>query len=364
MAKPPIEIGISSETKAFKQGVEGGIIKPLEDASDKLDDLGKSKGPDQLERELVEAQKATKQLGREVDRTADDIERDFRDSYRSAERSADDFHGTATENVQGFKDEAIQNFSEVASSFDGDMQSMADGVQGLTGGLASSLTPGVGIPIAIIGAIAGAWLQSWAETTEEAKQRVSDMYQDMIESGQAFLSEDFVTKALGDIIDDDGKLAKAREDSKKFGLDMQTILRAQAGDQAAINIVIEQGRKLREEEVAAAYSSGQAYDVMKTKADEVNLQWDRALGTYTDVNSEIQKSVDKVNLYREATDKAASADQKRWEALGRALAGTPTQIVVDVDTSAAEKKIGDFLRIPRKVGIETIFETRNGSKVP
>ena len=33
-----IEIGVASETKAFKQGVESGIITPLEDAVEALDD--------------------------------------------------------------------------------------------------------------------------------------------------------------------------------------------------------------------------------------------------------------------------------------------------------------------------------------
>ncbi len=354
MAGAPIEIGIASETKAFRQGVQTGIIDPLEDAADKLDDLGKSKGPEKLERELEQAQKATKDLGREVDRTADDIEDEFKRAYRKAGDAADDFHDKASENVEGFKSEAIQNLSEVASSFDGDLTDMADGVQGLTGGLASSLTPGVGIPVAILGAAAGAFLASWAESTEETKQLIDDMYRDMIESGQAFLSEDFINKALADIIGDSGKVAKAREDAKKFGVDVQTVLRAQAGDQAAINEVIAAGNDKRQRALdLVAEETRLQGDVYKGQAI-INGKWDEALKTYTDLNGAAAETVDKVNLYREATNNAASADQKRYEALGRHLAGLPADKVVkvDADTSAVDRKLREITRGSYKVVVD------------
>lgn len=349
----PIEIGIASETKAFKQGVESGIIKPLDAAADKLDDLGKTRGPEQLERELTEAQKATKNLAREVDRTADDIEREFRDSYRSAGRSSDDFKVTATEGFRSVKQEGIQNLSETASSFKGDLRDMADGVQGLTGGLASALTPGVGIPVAILGAAAASWLQSWVESTEESKQRVSDMYRDMIESGQAFLSEDFVSKALADIIDDDGKRQKAIDDAKRLGVETQTALRAQAGDQAAINELVSRAADLKAAEVDAVKASGEPLDAQAIKLDAINTKYGEILDTYTGITSETQQAIDKVNLYREATGQAASADQKRYEGLARHLAGIPDQkvVTVSVDTSAAERKVTEFVNKDRTIRV-------------
>jgi hypothetical protein len=351
MARAPIEVGIASETKAFRQGVQSGIIDPLEDAADKLDDLGKSKGPEKLEDELEQAQKATKNLGREVDRTADDIERDFRDSYRKAGQSSDDFHDKAAENVENFKSEAIQNLSEVASSFDGDLSDMADGVQGLTGGLAAALTPGIGIPVALLGATAASFLAAWAAAAEDSKQRVSDMYQDMLEQGRAFLSEDYITKSLGDIIDDDGKVAKAREDVKTFGLDIQTILRAQAGDQAAINEVLAAGNEKRQKALDIAQQQGSSAGDLHKHEVLINERWDEALKTYTDVNGEIQKSVDKVRLYQEAVGEAQTADNQRWEELGRKIAGLPSEKVVGLtlDTSEADRQLQSFLNQRNRV---------------
>ncbi len=358
-----IEVGVASETKAFKQGVEAGIIKPLDDAADKLDDLAKTHGPEKLERELEAAQKATKDLGRQVERTAEDIERDFRASYRSAERSADDFHEGAGEGVQAFKEEAIQNFSEVASSFDGDLSAMADGVQGLTGGLAASLTPGVGIPIAILGAAASAFLASWAESTEESKKRVSDMYQDMIASGQAFLSEDFISKALADIIDDDGKRQKAIDDAKRLGVETATALRAQAGDQAAINELAARAAELKQAEAEAVKASGEPLDQQAIKLDAINTKYAEILDTYTGITSETQQAIDKVNLYRDAVGEAASADQKRYEALGRAMASAPKSLPLDIDTSSAERKLNGFINQKRAVEVKLRATDRYGREI-
>lgn len=348
-----IEVGVGVDTKAAKQAIETGLTEPLEDAQEALDDIGKSRGPEELERDLKAAQKATERLQDETEDTAREIEKEYKRAYREAKESSRDFSDGASENVQGFKDEAIQNFSEVASSFDGDLSSMADGVQGLTGGLASSLTPGVGIPIAILGAAAAAFLSSWAEAAEESKERVDDMYQDMIESGQAFLSEDFISKALAEIIGDDGKRQKAVDDAKRLGVETSTALRAQAGDQAAINELVAKAAELKQAEVDAVKANGEPLDQQAIKLDAINTKYGEILDTYTGITSETQKAIDQVNLYRDATGKAASADQQRWEALGRAMAGVPDQKVVTlaVDTSAAERKVTEFVNKDRTIRV-------------
>jgi len=78
-----IEIGVASDTKAFKQGVETGIIDPLDNAIMALTDLGNSKGPEELERSLDEASDATERLKSETKSTADAIDQEFRSSYKS-----------------------------------------------------------------------------------------------------------------------------------------------------------------------------------------------------------------------------------------------------------------------------------------
>jgi len=340
MAGKGIVINFLSNVRDLLRGTDDAE-KAFEGVADSLDDVAR------------DGERSTERLERSFKDLSDTVRRDLPDAYRDAERASDRFHVDAGDNIRGFKEEAIQNLSEVASSFDGDLQSMADGVQGLTGGLATALTPGIGIPVAILGAAAGAWLQSWVTSTEEAKQKVSDMYRDMLESGNAFLSEDFINTSLADIIDDDGRRQRALEDAKRLGLETGTVLRATAGDQAAINELIAKANELRQAELDAVERNGEPLQDQAVKLDAINAKYDTMLDTYTGITSQTQQAVDKVNLYREATGKAATADQQRWEALGRHLAGIPAEktIALQVDTSGAERGLREFLNKDRTIRV-------------
>lgn len=300
MAAGDISIVINSETKAFRQGVERGIIDPLEDAEKALDDLGRSRGPDDLERELRIAQRTTENLKDETERTARAIEREYRDSYRSAGDAAGRFKIDASENMKGFRDEAVQNLSEVASSFDGDLSQMAEGVQGLTGGLASSLTPGIGIPVAILGAAAAAFFASWQKAAEDSEERIKAMYEDFTESGATFVSESYVAEAIKTIQDDAGKWADAQQRVKDTGIEIGTVLRAMAGDQLAISEVHAAYVKQRDDELAKIREAGGSIEEQATAVDAVNAKF----GEQTEWIAQIQRDTDtaatKAEAYRDA----------------------------------------------------------------
>lgn len=347
-------------------GLTLDILADSRQAQREVGDLGEAldKVGDSLNDVVKDSDKGTQRMERDFRDMAREVKRETKGAYDDVKRNSRDAFDSVSENVEGFKDEAIQNFSEVASSFDGDISSMADGVQGLTGGLASSLTPGIGIPVAILGAAAGAFLNAWVTAAEESKQRVDEMYQDMIASGQAFLSEDFISKALGDIIGDDGKRQKAIDDAKRLGLETSTVLRATAGDQAALNELVTKVGSLREAEIDAIKKSNEPLDIQATKIDAINARYGEILETYTGITSETQKAIDQVNLYRDATGKAASADQQRYEALGRALAGIPSQKVVklELDTTEAENKIAKLQGIRLQAYVDAL-EARTGKKI-
>lgn len=364
MASSPIEIPIASETKAFKQGIDSGVIAPLEDAQDALDALGKSRGPDQLERDLNDASKTSEKLKRQTQETADAIERDYKDAYRSMKVASRDATTEAGEDIRNFKDEARQNLSEFTSSFTGDLDDLASGVQGLTGGLAAALTPGVGIPVAILGAAAATFLTSWITATDETKERVNSMFDDLSASNQAFLSEDFITSNLTDIIKDDAKRQKAVEDAKKLGLEVGTVLRATAGDAAAVNEVIARGNKLREAELDTIRQSGESVEQQENRLDGVNVKYDEILDTYVDINGESQKALDGLELMRQATGRAATADQERYEALGRHIAGLPTEVPVSLklDTTEFDRRLNDYKN--KRLTINADVLDRKGRPVP
>lgn len=114
------EIAIGADAKGFDQGIRDGVIKPLEQAEEALEDLAAaaddagrdgSRGVSRLEDALEDAQRRSKDLGDAVDDAGDKARRGMQ---------------RAEEGVQGFKDEAMQSARETAASFDGSFESIAD----------------------------------------------------------------------------------------------------------------------------------------------------------------------------------------------------------------------------------------------
>ncbi|RQP09053.1 MAG: hypothetical protein EAS51_12785, partial [Microbacteriaceae bacterium] len=97
------------------------------------------------------------------------------------------------------------------------------------------------------------------------------------------------------------------------------------------------------------------------------MLYDARLERYTDLNSEAQKALQLVNLYREATDSAATADQLRYEALARHVQGLPKHVpvAVDIDTAAADKQVERWLTGSRRV-LEVKLQAmdRQGRPIP
>lgn len=220
-------IGVAADTRAFESGVKAGIIDPVEDAQDALQDLGRAgdKAGDGLSRGSRDGELSLGKLGRAGKEAGDDIDRGARDAGRALDRlgrdgkdagddleqglkgaqkqtrlTADDYKAMtakieaetakvkrqsqesfrgAGEGTAEFKDEALSNFSEVTSSFQGDMTSITDLAQGTFGGLASMGGPASlafgGIAVAV-GLIGQALVQS-GEDSDEFKQKIEDLAQ-------------------------------------------------------------------------------------------------------------------------------------------------------------------------------------------
>lgn len=178
------QVGIASDTKPFKQGIETGVIAPLEDAQGELQKLGNSKGPEQLERGLKDAQDATERLKDDTKKTADAIDKEFRESYRSVKQNADDAADAsktgfkkAGEAGAEFKDETLANVSEVASSFDGSFESIGDVVQGTLGGVTQALGPALGGAAAAAAAAVGVITDAFTTAGEAAQQAKDDAFE-------------------------------------------------------------------------------------------------------------------------------------------------------------------------------------------
>lgn len=296
-----ISIDFASNVAPFLRGA-GDVESALDDVSSSLEDVAREA--------RTTGERTAEALGdaaKESETAAERMERQFRDSLDTVRKKADDAgdsmrkglgdnvkDGTrrGQQAVGEFKDEAKQNFSEVASSFSGDMDSAVDLVQGTLGGLAGSI-PGVGLALGGLGAVAGTVYTQWKDRTEQIKEAFSNMYSDMKASGEDFLSEGFIQSEVDKIITGaDGAATsfdKARERAYLLGIDIATVLRAWAGDaeaaatvQGAANDKLDALVGLRANVEDKAKAEGvtvgalnTAYDMQEARLKEVNSELTR-----------------------------------------------------------------------------------------
>lgn len=275
MASKGYTIAIATDTRLFEQGVRMGIIKPTEDADEALTDLGKNKGPAQLEDGLRDAQRATDKLGDETRQMTEQAQRDYRAMALAEKKSTDDAGShfelssrektkISKETIHEIGNEAKQNAAETFSSFDGSAQSFVDGVQGTLGGLVSSLGP-LGLAAGAAGAL-GIGLINGAlgkadEQTAQFRQDVADLATDLIETG------DTGKQSIGYMVDQLKKLAtetdpnavnlkKIHDQAKSLGVPFKDLALAYAHGTDAIDSQIEALKKHK----AEVDKNGAAYD--------------------------------------------------------------------------------------------------------
>lgn len=365
-----VNLGIAADTRPFSRAIDTGVIDPLEDVSEALADTERysQEAGDALERSMREAGDATEQLGDEHKELARTIDRYSREAGRDLKRNLDDGVGPhgAGGTVAEFKDEARSNFSEVVSSFDGSMDSIADLAQGTFGGLAGSLMGPVGLAAGAIAALGGTWYASWKANAEKAEQRVQDMYEDMRESGDGFLSDQFISDELGKIFGktEDAAIGWDRLQNivEATGESEATVARAFAGDAEARIQLLEaiKGKtaELTEEQANVKQSTddwNDSYTTQRTAlGDQISL-----LGQYKDQVLGVSES------QADAADRAAGLTEALGE-VGTAvdeLDGSKVKIWVDPDTGEFENKLRPLLQKQRKIRVEAEFVTRDGRKL-
>lgn len=379
MARKGVNIPVASDTRAFSKGVKDGVLDPLQEASDALEKVTRDgdKAGDHLERSLHDAQRETEGLKHETKQLHDTIEKGARTSYRRMADASDDATSTASRNVRALRDEARQNFAEVASSFDGSVQGVTNGLQGLTGGLAASMG-GWGIAVATLGAGAAGFYQMWKEATERTKQRVSDMYDDMRESGQDFLSQEFINQRISDIVSgaDDAvmQMKTVAAISREAGVTQAEVIAAAAGDLEARAHVMETLNarlEVLKDALDNAASQGEVYDIGVDIGEVADLR-----DKFVALNDEQAKATDQVKLFGDALEvlnrnanddrltpyfAGVTAEVKRTQDALNALPPVRT-VKIELDTSSADSALRR-LTSPQKVQVEAVYVTRDGRKV-
>ena len=337
------QVGIASETKAFKQGVEKGIIDPLEDAQKELLDLGKNRGPEQLETDLKGAQKATERLADEIKQTARQFEQSSKDAGRDLKKGIGD-------GLDEVKDEARQSGKEAAASFSGEFEDVTDYVQEV---VAQGLGPAGIAGAALIGAVAAtvtAAVEAWNEKVQGIKDATAEMWQAAAAEGQAFLDGEAIRSEAHRILWDDA-FKDEFESAEKYGIKRSDLAIALAtGEGEVFDRVHQQFMAAREEEARKTRENYDQYVEDGTAVIELESAEGQQIGRTLDLLGEKARSVDENKKKRQEAaqvetqleeqqraqiQRTRDADQKRYEAMAeRYSKPIKAKVEVEVDDSA------------------------------
>ncbi|WP_457100313.1 hypothetical protein [Microbacterium sp. P5_E9] len=167
-----IKISLVADVRSFLSSFKKGA-ESVEDVTDELDDLAKH--GDKTAASIVD--------------NYEDIAKAAKDAQKASAKigdGADDSIHRVTKTTGEFKDEAKQNFGEVASSFSGDMSSAADLVQGTLGGLAASMSGPIGLALGAASIALGLFIadaQAAAEKADELRTKAVDAVSTALDAG-------------------------------------------------------------------------------------------------------------------------------------------------------------------------------------
>jgi len=339
------EIGVGVDTKAAKQAIDAGLVEPLEDAQKELKDLGDSRGPEDLERSLRDAQDATQRLERETKQAADAIEDEYRRAYGSQKQAAQSAASTSTETMKEVKAEALANASEVFSSFDGSASSFVDGIQGTFGGLIAGLaqvSPAM-IPVAAaaaitIGTVAAA-VTGAEERTEEFRAKVAELTAEFIETGtiggRSFSGmADEVRELVAETDQSRASLDRLSGLAKDLGSNFEDVVTAYTQGGSSLDDLIDKTESLAASERIRALELQGFNDYQSAEASAHAADLEHELGLLRDQRDAIAEASIQQELYYKSGVSELEAKAGLIEAINTAYddAAGSTQDFLDVES--------------------------------
>ena len=368
MSRSPIEIALASETKAFRQGIESGVIKPLEDAIKELRELGDADGADRLEASLKEAQRATEKLADETKVTAARIEREYRDAYRQARRSAEDFEDGSRQGMSKVGErsaevgqEVRQNLGEgIANAARGDFEALSDTIGDTFGGAVAGIgglgTAALGVAGALgLGAVTAAFqaIQQEQERAAEAAARWAEAF---ITAGGEVVGAAHTVAEVTSIATDPERYKQAQDNARNWGIDVSTAMRAMAGDATALTIA-QDGVNQKMVDYEAQGS--------KTSETALNLrnQWEAGKNSLQQLNGDMEAGRTAARNVSDAllAVVAASSDAAvEVDELGNKVVTLPdgAEIMINAKTGQATQDVSRF-----KGDTDGVIDHLNGREV-
>lgn len=371
MARSPIEIPIASETGAFEKGIKSGIIEPLEDAEKALKDLGESRGPEQLERDMRDAQKQTEKLKDETERAADAIEKDFKRAYREAKESGTDSMGRIQSATQEVTQEVGSNLGEAVSSIRGDTSDLGQVGQDTLGGLAATVS-GMG-PAGLAGAFALAagavGLGALTAGQEEAREKQEKLNEAAAKFAEGYLegingaiSGAQVFAEINAIATDPDRYKTAGDNAKAWGVDVATAMRAMAGDATALQVVdqsLDKQADALERNSAGADNYAQSIEQATTGQSSANSKYLEGRAALDQINQAMDIGRQQAENAQKALYEYASqvgVATGKTDDLGNAIVKLPDgkEIVMDAETKTANENVDAFEQKVQNVRDKTV----------
>lgn len=281
--------------------------------------------------------------------TERDVVSDLKRISRQARDTGDDIDREVGGGLHDLKDEARQSGAEAAASFSGEWEDVGGVLQEtLANGLAGFGPIGAAAGLAAAAGI-GVLFETIRADAEKTEQRVADMYQDMLESGQRFLSENFIQTQLekiGEGADDAAiKFEDAVSIAHELGVSQQTVLRAAAGDATALATVqaaSDDKRKQDLEDIAGLQS--QNTDAYVSQVDAINVKHDEWLDKLGTINGDLGTAANKAITIRsafETGDAALDRSLQKVRDIAGAMSGIGDKTIrLTADDSDIQRKLG------------------------
>lgn len=234
-----IDISVAADTQSAMSAIRRGVLDPLEDVSEALEQLEKDSksSTDDLEKGMRDAQRGTDRTKKEIDDLRDELKRAGR-SGRDAGRDIDDGMDDAKRGVGELKDEANSTAREAAASFDGSAESIADAFQEIAAnafagfgpaGAVAGLAAAAGIGLAVAG------FEQAAEAEEESKRRAGEWAQSYVDAGGRVLTAAVTAGKALDIATDPERFEEAKRNAKDWGVDVGVAIAAMSGENWALD---------------------------------------------------------------------------------------------------------------------------------
>jgi hypothetical protein len=307
-----ISINFLADVRDFLKGTKN-VEDELDDVADALDDVARDgeQATEKLEDGFKELAKASKKAG-------DDIGDNFKKGTKDAEEGLD----TLNENAKS-------NAKEVTASFDGSVESIVDGFQGLAAEAFEGFGPAGLIAGAALAAgigLATAEFQRTEEEAQKARERIADLGLAMIEAGASGERplESVIESLQGIVTNSDDAVKKfddIRRASKFVGTSAEDLAIAYAGQADALEgqlDVLDDLIAKEQEVVDAQAESGSRFGVVgQAKLDT------------------LQKQQEELQKVQEETERAAAIEQA-WLAAGGAESLAKADAIAQIDAAYDE----------------------------